>query len=227
MLNFVIPRGDKGEDGKDGEDGNGSSISGCHLVIKKFDVDSSSGSFIIPKGANEIYVSGCGGGGGLTYSKAFDAFTSGWNGAYVIDQKVDTEQGDVFSIIVGEGGKGSTSQSATAIGERGGDTIIKKNENEIIRLAGGNGGQQGSNAGNQTGQSRYDDVNAWGFDPSHSNGFGGGELSSKVRYALSVCPTPLFPFGIGGSLTLYGQYPVIQNGYGTPGIVFFKYIQIE
>ena len=101
-----------------------------------------------------------------------------------------------------------------------------KNDSEIIKLAGGNGGMEGSNAGNQTRQSLFD-IDAWGFNPGYCNGFGGGEIPNNVRYALGIWPTPLFPYGIGGSLNRNSQSPSLNIGYGSAGIVIFKYIQVN
>ena len=111
-------------------------------------------NIVIPEGVETVYISGCGAGGGLGIN-GFD-YIAGRNGGFCIGAKFPVTAGDVLNVKVGVGGNGQTkykiSGNIITIGScsRGQDSVVTLNDNEIVRLGGGNGGTDTANQVGET-----------------------------------------------------------------------------
>ena len=186
-------------------------------------------SMVIPDGVNKIYISGCGAGGGLGISRAFNTYIKGSNGGYCSQAEVDVKAGDILTLRIGLGGDGESIKKNGSkfefFGEcsRGQDSVVMLNNEEIIRLGGGCGGKQALISGNQNGDTIISSkavkniaVLDWG-NPYHdtlefpsyiwnedNNSWEGAAAYDYERepyiHALPSFTAPFYPFGTGGHL---------------------------
>lgn len=209
----------------------------------------SNGTFTIPEGVTEIYVSataaggGGGGGGGGGASAYFGAGGAGGGaGEYIVKKQFDVSSVSTISITVGgagSGGSGTTAGGST--GSAGGSTII----GSLQSLGGGQPGQGGSNGngalpvGGGIGGSGYprgeDGENGFLNSPGGGGGnggnsaFGGGGSGRRAEYAgtgYSAGSASGYGAGGGGGGGIIGgsgSYSGGNGGNGAPGIVIIEW----
>lgn len=183
-------------------------------------------NIIIPDGVNTIYISGCGAGGGLGVESK--RYLCGWDAAYCLSVEFPVNPGDELNVKIGIGGDGQNvfSSNGEIVGScsRGQDSVVTLNNEEIVRLAGGNGGKNG-HAGNQTGQTKFTRasniptyVNATynSFKiPSYiySSNTGWTYNNDLLYYTggFKSNITPFAPYGLGGSFSSYNHLLVYCN----------------
>ena len=196
----------------------------------------------IPDGVKYVYLSGCGGGGGLGLYQQL--LTSGWTAAWVWRYEVQVNKNDVLTLKPGLGGKGITSlseinavTSTNKICSRGQDSVVLLNDREILRLAGGKSGAN-AHAGNQTGEStstgvlrcnpmfasesillgyNYDSDGRWKLLPTNTSS-PLGDLYQYLRRHVNAMSAPqsmFSPYGVGGTL--------FNGGHGMIGFLMLEY----
>ncbi|WP_235898784.1 hypothetical protein [Yersinia alsatica] len=107
----------------------------------------SSGSFTVPAGVTQIWVSGCaaGGGGGSSLSTNSSSFVTGGSGGGagqpVIRFPITVTPGQIIPVTIGTGGTGAT--AATNNATAGGNTQLGV-AGALLNLAGGSQGTRGS-----------------------------------------------------------------------------------
>ncbi|WP_145536957.1 hypothetical protein [Yersinia alsatica] len=107
----------------------------------------SSGSFTVPAGVTQLWVSGCaaGGGGGSSLSTNSSSFVTGGSGGGagqpVIRFPITVTPGQVIPVTIGTGGTGAT--AATNNATAGGNTQLGV-AGALLNLAGGSQGTRGS-----------------------------------------------------------------------------------
>jgi hypothetical protein len=174
----------------------------------------SNGTYTVPSGVTQIWVSGCaGGGGGGGAASGITGGNGGSAGQSVIRTPFSVSPGDSLSITVGAGGAAGASSSASgtnAGGSGGNSTVVDTTASiTLLTLNGGSGGHSGGN-NNYNGGSYYNTANSQGYPPG-GNGcmlyYGGFYFSMGGAGASSL-------FGVGGC----GAYGVgqgaSQNAYG-------------
>ena len=131
-----------------------------------------SGDFTIPTNINRNYIDviAIGGGGGaggsynITNNATNNANGGGGGGGYVVEKRITVTPNEILKVEIGasgESGRHSSSLDSLIDGTAGGNTIIHRNNNEVILTAnggspgtrvtksgyGGNGGNGGSGGG--------------------------------------------------------------------------------
>ncbi|EJM09730.1 hypothetical protein PMI21_05462 [Pseudomonas sp. GM18] len=173
----------------------------------------SSGSFTVPAGVTQIYVSGCagGGGGGGTFNIGATGNISaggggGGAGQSIIRQAYAVTPGQVIAITIGSGGTGA---AIAGSGGAGGATLV----GALVTLTGGGGGAAGG---------------AGPFSSSYAGGAGGSgypQGSDGPDCTTAITSTSGMgascPFGGGGAgrrgLPNNSLAGVAGGGYGSGG----------
>lgn len=208
-------------------------------ALKGFQRFTSSGSFTVPAGVTQIWVSGCAGGGGgagvYSIGAAGNIAAGGGGGAAgqsIIRQRYAVTPGQVIAINIGSGGIGGV---VAGNGGTGGVTSV----GSLVTLAGGGGGGAGA-AGSSSqswaggpggagypGGGDASDVSAAygaisGAGASCPFGGGGGARRSATDFSRAGYPASGFGAGGGGAGSTYGgsvTSPGNSGGPGAPGII--------
>jgi hypothetical protein len=220
-------------------------------TIKGIQRFTSSGSFTVPAGVTQIWVSGCaaGGGGGATLATNSSSFITGGSGGgagqSVRRIPIAVTPGQVIPVTIGAPGTGGTPASDNATD--GGATQLGA-AGALLNLLGGGKGKVGSGAtafpanyGGPQGGAGYpggsyaSDTNVFSASTATggNGGLGGispfGAPGSPGRGAAnqSVSPFAGSGYGAGGSgagaaYTSTGSAPGVAGGNGQPG-----YLEIE
>lgn len=210
------------------------------------------GSFTVPSGVTQIWVSGCaagGGGGGGGSNNTGNAAGSGGSGGgagqSTIREPFTVTPGAVLAITIGSAGSGGSggvqgSNNATA-GTSGGNTIV----GTLITLTGGSAGLAGTQGSASTapgpaggpGFPAGGDASD-GSSPTASTGlgwagvsgaggsskFGGGGQASRAAVGNPGKPGDGFGSGGGGGSGFYNAGgPGRGGGAGTGGFVLIEY----
>ncbi|WP_145482017.1 glycine-rich domain-containing protein [Yersinia rohdei] len=204
----------------------------------------SSGSFIVPEGVTQIWVSGCaaGGGGGSSLATNSSSFVTGGSGGGagqpVIRSPITVTPGQVIPVTIGIGGTGGT--AATNNATVGGNTQLGV-AGALLNLVGGSPGSLGSGGatfpasyGGPVGGAGYPAggtaMDTSSFSASASfGGFGGqgasgpfGQAGPAGRGAAGSSPpaTAGFGYGAGGSGAggAYASSVSAAGGAGAAGL---------
>lgn len=190
----------------------------------------SSGTFTVPYGITEVYVTalGAGGGGGYALPRSSSPYQGGGGGGagnYVKKQKISVTPGEVISVTVGVGGAGGTGYSSSSDGQAGGNTTFGS---YLTVTGGGAGNYQGtggssnytggtgttttSRAGGNGGASKFGTGGTGATNSSNANattpalGAGGG---GGYGYSDSASTHPHRNGGVGGN-----GYCIVEYGNG-------------
>ena len=206
----------------------------------------SSGSFTVPEGVTELWISGCaggaGGGGSQTTSNATVAGSGGGSsGGFVQRFKLAVTPGQVIPYTIGAAGTGGA--AGGGIGGDGGNTTF----GSYLTLLGGKGGA--------VGQSAYDSASggigglggptgsggghgSWGGDSQNINGggaYGGkggdcpfGSAGGQVRGNVNpIAGMDAVGYGAGGGgaggANVNGAHTGAKGGNGAPGVLFIEW----
>lgn len=176
---------------------------------------------------NTICVGGGGGGGGAINTLASASGGGGGGGGQVITSSLNTNQNNIYSVIVGlggSGGLGGTPGSGTTTGgtngNNGNPSYISTNSSIILNSNGGSGGYGSFNYALtpevrcQGGQSGSGGVGG--------SGGGGGGAGNNGNYVTT--PTNgggggagVYSGGFGGNGSLNISVPIYSNAFGSGG----------
>jgi hypothetical protein len=204
-------------------------------------VFTSSGTWTVPDGVYRILVSGCAGGGGGGSYLSGDAQGGGGGGAgqSVIKQVINVTPGSIINITIGSGGNGADGIN-TAIGESGGDTILSIENNVLLHLDSGKGGNS------ETSQGHYGEgypSGGWGISSNYiiiggdgaSSMFGVGGAGGLGKYVqtwkgglvwwfILYEPLDAYGYGAGGGGGVQDIWDNIKSGTnGTSGIIIIEW----
>ena len=208
----------------------------------------------VPEGVDRIFISGCGGGGGLEYNNVIDGFVSGWSGASCLKVEFGVLAGDVIRVYPGRGGFGinissdSTFQTTKGTSSCGEDSVVFLNGNEMVRLPGGASGSV-AHAGARKGATfkEYRDVEIsykqhleYGSSYFNSNfvenympGISDLDIQTsdkwwkyikRIFYGFTQKVGFFNTYGAGGDLSWSNGYKGINGGNGEPGLIIIEYI---
>ncbi|MBN6210681.1 hypothetical protein JYK21_29825 [Ralstonia pickettii] len=203
----------------------------------------SNGSFTVPAGVTQIWVSGCaggGGGGGGAGANGSAATSAGGGGGgagqSIIRVPYTVTSGQSISITIGAGGTvgagGANGANNGGAGGAGGNTVV----GSLVTLTGGSGGGGGISSGASGGSggtgfpngSYGDDGVAFcggGAGASSPFGGGGGRARGAVTIAIAGFAASGFGSGGGGGSGPYNAVSAsgANGGAGAPGIVFIEW----
>lgn len=203
----------------------------------------SNGSFTVPAGVTQIWVSGCaggGGGGGGAGANGSAATSAGGGGGgagqSIIRVPYTVTPGQSISITIGAGGTvgagGANGANNGGAGGAGGNTVV----GSLVTLTGGSGGGGGISSGASGGSggtgfpngSYGDDGVAFcggGAGASSPFGGGGGRARGAVTIAIAGFAASGFGSGGGGGSGPYNAVSAsgANGGAGAPGIVFIEW----
>nr|WP_315850552.1 hypothetical protein [Yersinia rohdei] len=204
----------------------------------------SSGSFIVPDGVTQIWVSGCaaGGGGGSSLATNSTSFVTGGSGGgageSVLRVPISVTPGQVIPVTIGIGGTGAT--AATNNATAGGKTQLGV-AGALLNLVGGSPGSLGGGgtvspanyggplggSGHPTGSAAQDTVS---FSANSAYGGSGGQGASgpfgqagpagRGASGVSMSAGAGFGYGAGGSGSggAYISATSVPGGTGAPGL---------
>lgn len=129
-------------------------------------------TFTVPCGVKEIFVEAVGGGGGGGYIEGAQVSGGGGGGAYA-SKTISVSPGDTFSVIVGSGGTGLTSNND------GGDSSFSNFNGTIVLAKGGNGATKNNHTGANGGSS------STSIGDNKYSGGKGGNANKKTPHVLS------------------------------------------
>lgn len=212
-----------------------------------------SGSFVVPAGVSQIWLSACagGGGGGGGSGGGTANFVGGGGGGggagdSVWRQAYAVTPGSTLTITIGAGGTaGTTSTGAGTGGGTGGNTVIAGMTAGTVTLVAGTGGNAGANAasiagggaagaGFPYGQYAQDSYNGSGGGQGGTGGStpfggggGGGRGSATLGGPVQGRPASGFGGGGGGGGGYSSGTAGVGNGgagaAGAAGIVFIEW----
>jgi hypothetical protein len=208
------------------------------------------GSFTVPDGVTEIYVSGCAGGGGsgggggnsTTGPKIGSGGGGGGAGQFIIKEPYAVTPGETISITIGAGGVAGLGVNGAdgTNGGTGGDTVI----GTLATLTGGGGGTKGvslsasnsvpgpgGGAGYPKGGHAADATNgnSSGHGGSGASGpFGGGGAAGRGATGAAVSGSPGYGYGAGGGggggcYSSSTTNPGGNGSAGMPGIAIIEW----
>lgn len=211
-----------------------------------FSTLTSSGSFTVPDGVTELWISGCaggaGGGGSQTTSNVTVAGSGGGSsGGFVQRFKLTVTPGQVIPYTIGAAGTGGS--AGGGIGGDGGNTTFGSS----ITLLGGKGGAVGQSSsdsasggiggmGGPTGSGGG--YGSWGGDSQNINGggaYGGkggdcpfGSAGGQVRGNVNpIAGMDAVGYGAGGGgaggANVNGAHAGAKGGNGAPGVLFIEW----
>lgn len=206
----------------------------------------SSGSFTVPDGVTELWISGCaggaGGGGSQTTSNVTVAGSGGGSsGGFVQRFKLAVTPGQVIPYTIGAAGTGGA--AGGGIGGDGGNTTF----GSYLTLLGGKGGAVGQSAsysasggigglGGPAGSGGGH--GSWGGDSQNINGggaYGGkggdcpfGSAGGQVRGNVNpISGMDAVGYGSGGGgaggANVNGAHTGAKGGNGAPGVLFIEW----
>ncbi len=157
-----------------------------------------SGTFTVPSGVTEVFITGTGAGGGANSGST--APGSGGAGDFAIKAQVTVVPNTTHTITIGVGGRGYLNASSQA--DSGGVTSF----GSLFSLSGGGGGKPGGGLGA-------------GFGGDGTSGYssigGNGMFFNPTQYAMKVPP------GVGGA----GGGLNSSGGKGGDGFVLVEWYQ--
>lgn len=200
-----------------------------------------SGSFNVPEGVEQVFILACGGGAGGHGCNNGQA--AGGGGGAIFNGMVNTVPGESLSISVGLGGNGGTGVSIDAVA--GGLTQIQGTNFNII-CPGGSVGLNNSTPASRTGgkgaalssnanftndggdptileqgySSQYASGGTTGAGPSGTGGGGGLGTGGNGARAASSATSGGIGAGGGGGVNIGGRQ---SGGNGGNGIVYISY----
>ncbi|MFJ2713402.1 hypothetical protein ACIOZM_21350 [Pseudomonas sp. NPDC087346] len=210
--------------------------------VKGFAKFTVNGSFTVPTGVTQIWLSGCAGGGGGgsgsggTNSSRGSGGGSGGAGQSIQKEPYAVTPGQVIPITIGAAGSGGvgvgTQNAVGNVGTNGGNTVV----GTLVTLTAGGGGSYGTDgtggtrgAGWPNGSHGSDGVLAGvggGSGDGHvgaSGPFGGGGGGSR---AVGSSASNASGYGAGGGGGAGGGAPGTPSsngGNGSPGLVLIEY----
>ena len=205
------------------------------------------GSFTVPAGVTQIWLSGCAGGGGGGGAAGNNGVTNqagggggGGGGQWMLRQPYAVTPGQVIPITVGGGGTagigGSAGVNSGGNGGNGGNTII----GTLATLTGGGGGGGGANPGGAnigsgaaggvgypSGSTGDDGAAgaAGGAGASSPFGCGAPRVRGAAGTPISAAPGSGFGAGGGGGGGVYANYvsPGGNGSAGMPGVAMIEW----
>jgi hypothetical protein len=208
--------------------GDGGSVHGQQVFT-------ANGTFTVPAGVTQVYVSMCGGGGGGGYPgyQVPGGACGGGGGESVLKYSVTVTPGESIPVTIGAGGYGSDVSDGssggsssfgsyiTCVGGAGGKGItspgIGGSSGGAGKLKGGNGGYSGFIAPSST----YLLIS--GAGGSSVFGYGGVANAINTTSQISIAGNPGVGYGAGGSGSLKNSANGQKGGDGTPGICIVEW----
>lgn len=200
---------------------------GKSAVIPGQQLFTSSGSFVVPAGVVLIKAVAIGGGGGGAEGASGDSYAmaSGGGGALSYDNAIVVTPGETLTITRGAGGSAGNN---IGDGGNGGASVVSRGATTLLRAAGGEGGDwgterggDGGSAGTGVGSVKYSGAD--GRDAGGSSNMGGNTASYTANASLATgTGTGVFGntpgggslYGAGGRSFISGGLSIGQAGSG-------------
>lgn len=177
----------------------------------------SSGTFTVPAGITQVWVTMCGGGGGGAGGGNGSGTSGGGSGGWYYMQPITVTSGQLIAVTVGNGGSAG---AANSNGGTGGTTSF----GSFLSATGGEGGRNtssnglyvGGSGGIPNGQNGGSPLGDYMGGMGGSTPLGSGGLPSSPFSSSGIAGTG---YGSGGSA---GNH-VYTGGVGRPGIVIVEW----